>query len=253
MSLKGFLASGFQKLIGASRLKGANERFVGEYNVQEKTTTTVPFAETLNDGFNLIRYNASGDVSYTSGALFSSNPTTAAVVTIQNITPNRYLYFENVNATGGLVLSTNSAQIFGNQTITLMYNTTTSRWNEISRCTSEVSSKYVTLTTPVSNITLDNRGYNQTLYLNSTYSGAITLTQIYPPGFFGDGTGAILNIMVSPSLSEFNRIILQAGNGSLNYSFVMNGDFEFAKGGMITFVFDGLLWRENSRCNPIYS
>jgi len=253
MALKGFLASGFQKLIGASRLKGANDRFLGEYNSQEKTTTTFPIAETLNDGFNLIRYNGSGDASYTTGALFSSNPTTATVVTIQNVTATRNIYLENVNTTGGTVLTTNYAQIWPNQTITFVYNTTTARWNEIFRCTSEVSVKSVTFTSAVSSIDLDNRSYNQTLYLFSSYSGLITLTQINPVGPTGAGIGARLNIIVSSGLSENNRIMLQAGNGLLPSSFVMNGDFEFAKGGSITFTYDGILWRENSRCNPTYT
>ena len=37
MALKGFLASGFQKLIGASRIKGADDTFLGENNEQEFT------------------------------------------------------------------------------------------------------------------------------------------------------------------------------------------------------------------------
>jgi len=98
MALKGFLASGFQKLIGASRIKGADESWLGEHNVQDVSSNTVPIAATLAPGLNIIRYTGGSDFDFTSGSspLFSTTPTHATqVIFINKSVSSKKMTFES--------------------------------------------------------------------------------------------------------------------------------------------------------------
>lgn len=246
MALKGFLASGFQKLIGASRLKGANERFLGEYNAQDKSTTTFPIAETLNDGFNLIRYTNAFGATYTSGALFSSNPTTNTVVTISNTSVSGTMLLNNFSIAGGLILSTPSVRIMPGQSITLMYDTTTARWREISRSMPLTTLTEVSISGVITDFLLQSINSEQYVTINSSYVGLTSLSTMTPQS---DSRAPMrVTIVASMSLPEANRVVLVAATNTASSNvFVMNGDFELGKGYSISFYYNGTNWQELSR------
>lgn len=249
MALKGFLASGFQKLIGASRLKGANDRFLGEYNVQNKTTTTFPIAETLNDGFNLIRYTGSSSATYTSGALFSANPTTNTVVTILNASAGNLFNLLEVNTTGGTILRS-AAGLVPNTAITLVYDTTTARWTEINRSPMYRGGRTFVIAGVVTDLNLLDNNIEQIVDIDSTYTGLISLTTMTP--VTNTPTGTRVTIVARTSLSETTRIIFVAATSYAGTNtFIMNGDFELAKGSSISFYYNGLNWQELSRQTPV--
>ena len=133
MALKGFLASGFQKLIGASRIKGSNDQWVGEQNQVTVSGSTFPLSATLVNGFNFVDLTTTGNPTYTTGALFSSNPTAFTQVTLRNSSgTNNVWSLTNVSTSGGLTLANGSVAILENgNTITLVYDTVNARWREV--------------------------------------------------------------------------------------------------------------------------
>ena len=227
MALKGFLASGFQKLIGASRIKGANDQWLGEYNRQTITGTSFPLSVTPTFGSNLIDWEPTTGITYNGQQFLSVNPTSAVVLTIRNnsSTPGLTIDMTNISlATGGLRLNTR-VLLFKNDSITFVYNTVTNYFEEVSRSVRAPESKVVTVTGAT--ISQSDIGYANVIALSAAAS--VTVTSI-DKGY--NSYGQLLtfygNIGTSP--------ITLTQDLTSPYTLIMNGDYTITQYASIQFV-----------------
>jgi hypothetical protein len=245
MALKGYLASGFQKLIGASRLKGANDQWVGEYNQQSSQTVLNRFTETLVPGFNLITFDGT-TFAYTSGALFSVLPTTATMVTIRNQSSSE-MSFTSVGGSGGAFFATPVLILGYRESVTLVYNTSDSTWYEIARSALRIAYSTYTQTVSASNLNLQNVRDYDVIFLNSSFSGTITYTTINNQYAV---KGRTMTIIGDPAISASSPIIFQRSTTTGGNKMILNGDYELVPGGTLRLVYDGTTWFEVSRSTP---
>jgi hypothetical protein len=234
MALKGYLASGFQKLIGASRLKGANDQWVGEPNRVQYVSNTIPVTASLVNGFNYLEWAPStSNVTLTNTtALFSSTPTSMVEVTIRN-TGTTLLIFNNAGSVTGSCVGLTQLILRPGEQATFIYDLGTSRWQEKSRGPAQVyisgvafnpysPSGYrheISSLSPGSDLTIDTINtfvYQQDgdmiTFLNNSSSNIVTFQQ--------DPTGTKL---------------------------IMNGDCALTKYSSITFIYYQFKWVELSR------
>lgn len=228
MALKGFLASGFQKLIGASRIKGANEQWLGEYNRSTFTGNAAPISTIAPVfGFNYIEWTPTSAVFIAdSNALFSTNPTTATIVTIRNVSASNVIICNNTGSVPGSLVGDGALYLRYNQTVTYLYNPTSSRWQEINR-----SIEYRTFGAIVSGSAIVAGG-SRLQSIDVSASADRTVTTITPG--MGTQPGDLAVVYVA---SATNPITLQqdtAGTGT--NTLIMNGDYVLTKNSTITFI-----------------
>lgn len=239
MALKGFLASGFQKLIGASRIKGANEQWLGEYNKSTFTGNAAPIS-TISPvfGFNYIEWTPTSTVFIAdSNALFSVNPTTPTIVTIRNASSTNQIICNNSGSVAGSLVGDGAIYLRYNQTITYLYDPTTSRWQEIGR-----SVEYRTAGWPVVGSAISAIG-SRMQSISVSAAADQTVTTITPA--MGVQPGDLVTLYVAGATSPITLQQDTAGTGT--NTLVMNGDYVLTKNSTISFIYDGTRWIELSR------
>jgi len=256
MALKGFLASGFQKLIGASRIKGANEKFLGEFNESSIAIATFPLSVTVYPGFNFIRYTGSADLNYVAGNLFSVNPTSEAVVIIQHLgsTAVSISIQDNspvVSLSGGDVI------LRSGESITLIYDTTDGVWREITRTSSGVSVTEQAVPTSGA-LQLFTSAKDVVSILTSPFSGSPIIAQLkvgLNPSVTGPvGTRVTLQGKYDLDMTKPVTFEQYVGTPSTSTTalLLINGDFQLTRNSTLTLIQTGVGWAEVSRSNPTY-
>lgn len=255
MALKGFLASGFQKLIGASRILGANNRYVGEQNTQAYTGG-FPITTTLNDGFNIIRWVPTTNQTYITSTLFSANPTSPTQVVLNNRSAYS-IKLNNVIGTGGLLLTTSTADIRNGQSIVLVYDLTNNYWVEVCRSSLGQDPLNYSLANGMTTIAMQSYAPQQTFIIGSAATTNLTISKIvyssagnsFPPGIMVTIIGAhnldmtyqttFQQLVSTPDISSYENLIL-------------NGDFVLTRNATLTLQSTTVGWVEVSRTNPTY-
>jgi len=234
MALKGYLATGFQKLIGASRIKGANDQWVGEPNRVQYTSNTTPVTASLVNGFNYLEWapaTTNVTISNTT-ALFSSTPTSMAEVTIRN-TGTTLLIFDNAGSVTGSCVGLTQLILRPGEQATFTYDLGTSRWQEKCRGPQQVY-KLGTTVNPYApsgyrhEIARLNPGSNLTIDTITTF--------VYQQ------EGDLLTFL---NVSGTNIVTFQ--QDPTGVKLIMNGDCQLTKYSSITFVYFELKWVELSR------
>ena len=256
MALKGFLASGFQKLIGASRIKGANEKFIGEFNQSSFTDTTFPLSADIQPGFNFCKYTGNAALSYTSGALFTPTPTTEAIVLLQNLSSGGYGITLNSDvSTGGLSLTGGQNIMRVGDSILLIYDTVSSRWREISRTPWGIEAKSLTINSS-GGLNVQSNAKDLLVTLLRSGSSDFTLTDITGYYTIPTSIGSRLTIQGAYDLSMTYSVIFQQYTGlpsTTTFSkLLINGDFVLTRNSTLTLIQTEAGWVEVSRSNPTY-
>jgi len=240
MALKGFLASGFQKLIGASRIKGANDQWLGEYNKLSYSTTTTPIsAVSTVFGLNYLEWAPTGNVTISNSvALFATNPTTATIVTIKNTSSVYPITCSNSGSVAGSLSGNGAFTLKFNDTITFVYDVSAARWLEIGR-----SNPYQTFLYAIPSSGAIPATGARIQSINLSAASDVTMTQI------NSGFGALAGDLVYLYCQgTTNPITLQQDTaGSLGNGLIMNGDYVMTRYSAISFVYDGTRWIELSR------
>jgi len=253
MALKGFLASGFQKLIGASRIKGADDTFLGENNVQNLNANTFPIALDLAPGFNIINYTLNAVFEYpdASTQLFATNPTIPTEVTFLNKSSNSSrMIFNSAATAGGLVLHSGPFEANPGGAITLFYDTTLGRWRE--KCRTGFDGAVLTQTlSATGGLQYTGDETERIFILDRSGTSTIYVTGCSPLGLLTP-VGRKITIIGAPTLSTTYPLIVQQSATANNSAFLLNGDFELSKYSSITMVQSGNGWVEVSRTNLSY-
>jgi len=256
MALKGFLASGFQKLIGASRIKGANEKYLGEFNLQTFSTTSFPLAASIHDGFNFVKYTGNAALVYPGGALFTPTPTSEAVVILYNASPGGYsITLDTDIATGGLVVSGGKIVLRPGDSIMMIYDTALVRWREISRTPWGVEAKSLTVSSGTGLSLLSN---SKDLFVTLRRSGSTDLVLTAISGFYTIPTsiGNRLTIQGAYDLDMTYSVTFQQFTGVVGLStftsLLLNGDFVLTRNSTLTLIQTEAGWVEISRSTPTY-
>lgn len=239
MALKGFLASGFQKLIGASRISGANNQWLGEYNKVTYNSATTPISTIIPVfGFNYLEWlPPSGAFIGDSTALFSTNPTTGVVITIRNASASNSIIINNAGSVAGSLVGNGSVYLRYDESITYIYDVAAVRWREISR-----STEYRVFATTVSGTAIQ-AGAARMQSLEISASADYTVTTITPAS--GAQPGDVVNLLVG---AISNPITLQQDTtGALSNGLIMNGDYAMTRYSAISFRYNGIVWIEQSR------
>jgi hypothetical protein len=234
MALKGYLASGFQKLIGASRIKGSNDQWVGEPNRVTYSSDTVPITATLLNGFNYVEWTPTtiGTVSNTT-ALFSSNPTSMVQVTLKNASADKYITISNAGSVAGSCTGQRPLALKPGEVATFIYDIGVSRWVEISRAP-------------------------ETIYLNGTavnpYVAGGYRREISYFSLAANLTIDTISINIATQAGDTITFINQDSTGIITFQqdptgskLIMNGDCALTKYSSITFMYSGAKWVEQSR------
>lgn len=234
MALKGFLASGFQKLIGAARIKGANNQWVGEFNKLTYTGTTVPIsAVTPVEGFNFLDWSPTSTALVSNSlSLFSTPPSGDAMLVIRN-NGTQYINISNNGSVAGGCIGPSILAIRPKETATYIYEASASRWRELSR-----AAQYSSIgTTPSGGVITAAAVRTQTLLLNP--AGDLTVTQISP----GQGVQAG-DLVYLCNTTSFVVTLEQNIAGTASNVLIMNGDYAMTKNSAIGFVYTGTNWVE---------
>lgn len=255
MALKGFLASGFQKLIGASRIKGANDRFLGEHNTQNYTGD-FPITAALNDGFNVIRYTGTANRTYSTGTLFSTTPTAPTQVVLRNTTVYK-LTLSNVFVTGGALLTDDGMELFAGESVTLVYDTTSGYWRDEARSDASASLETVNVTNTNTAIVMGVTNRRQIIKITTNTSSDRTLTAlVYSSGGTALPVGMEVTIWGAPDLTLTYQLLMQQHTGTVDANsyekFLINGDFVITRNSTITLKSTGVGWIEIGRSTPTY-
>lgn len=234
MALKGFLASGFQQLIGASRLKGANAQWVGEPNRITYSSDTVPITATLVNGFNYVEWTPAtiGTVTNTN-ALFSSNPTSMVQVTLKNASADKYITISNSGSVAGSCTGQRPLALKPGEVATFMYDIGVNRWVETSRAPEMMYLNGAFLNPYVAG------GYRHEIsYFN--YGSNLTIDQI--------------SLNIATQAGDMITFINLDTTGVITFQqdptgtkLIMNGDCALTKYSSITFMYAGAKWVEQSR------
>lgn len=257
MALKGFLASGFQKLIGASRIKGSNEQWVGEQNQVTVSGGTFPLSATLVNGFNFVDLTSTGNPLYSTGALFATNPTAFTQVILRNSSgTNNNWTFTNVSTAGGLTLANNTTAVLETgDTLVLVYDTNNSRWREVSR--SRSTFYYIDQTITVTGkITLTAGSSNYLYTLNIGTNASYKVTGLIAANAVSTPNGTRVTVTGNTALPTSSSLVLEAYAGASPFVddtlFYINGDFQVTPGSSITLQKIPGGWVEVSRTNLSY-
>lgn len=242
MALKGFLASGFQKLIGASRIKGANDQWVGEPNVQTATVVANQITNTLLYGHNVLFYAGIADVSI-AGQLLSNTPTFSCTMSVFN-TGNKDLRF--VRGAGSGELESLTFTVKPNESATLFFNANNSRWYAVSTTDPYQYNKSYNITNGQTAIVLNEGRSWQRLDLFAASSNvAASLTTMT-----GQPANDIITLYGGIGIYDSTvdiKLISSTSSSPASNAFVLNGDFTFQRYSSITLIRDGSIWVETSR------
>lgn len=234
MALKGFLASGFQKLIGASRIKGANNQWVGEVNRVQYSSNTVPCTATLVSGFNYLEWSPSTSnvtISNTT-ALFSSTPTDMSRVTIKN-TGTTLLIFDNNGSVTGSTKGIYQLVLRPGEQATFTYDLGSLRWEEMTR-SSATSVALKTVVSPYVPVGVRN----EVVYFNPGSNGTISQISLLVAQQEGD-------MITFTNLSSNFTVTFQQDPAGTNL--IMNGDCVLTKFSVIRFMYLNFQWVEIGR------
>lgn len=234
MALKGFLASGFQKLIGASRIQGANNQWVGEQNRVQYASNTIPVTASLVNGFNYLEWSPStSNVTITnSTALFSSTPTAMTQVTIKN-TGSTLLIFNNAGTVTGSTVGLTQLILRTGEQATFVYDLGSLRWQEMTRSPGFLS-RSAAVASPFAPTGVR--------YESVTFSPSVngTITQISTLVYQQDG-----DKITFMNLDGTYTVTFQQDPAGTNL--IMNGDCTLTKYSAITFIYLNFKWVEYSR------
>lgn len=256
MALKGFLASGFQKLIGASRIKGANDKFLGEFNQSSFSTSTFPLVADIQPGFNFIKYTGTVQLNYTSGALFSPTPTSEAVVLFQNLSSSGSGVTLNSNiTTGGLSLTGGQDIMRAGDIILLVYDTVNTRWREITRTPWGVEAKSLVVNSS-GGLNIQTNGKDVFVTVDRSGTSDLTITGVTGYYTIPTSIGTRLTISGKYNLDMSYSIIFQQYTGLTGPTtfskLLINGDFVLTPNSTLTLIQTEAGWVEVSRSNPTY-
>lgn len=235
MALKGFLASGFQKLIGASRIKGANDKFLGEYNKQSTSATTFPIAITLVDGMNYLDWAPTSGLNYTGAQLFTNNPTTNTLLTIQNNAISATIQMTGATPSVGGLRLRSPCVLNRFDTISFIWDGT--NFVEIGRTLSGPVVRSVAQST-ASIANSDVTGSDVTLLL--TASAALTVTSI-------QGNQSVEGSRLTLIGSSTTKPITIQQDTAASPFLVLNGDCILTPFSSLTLVYCNAVWVETSR------
>jgi len=256
MALKGFLASGFQKLIGASRIKGANEQWLGEPNVQTLTVSSGQITNTLNYGNNV--FVTSSPQALSSTALVSTLPSFDCYITVVNTSTNTFNAITlNPNATpsAGGVYVESAYYIRPYQSITLFYNSSTQLFYVVEAPYDRLTLDTLAISNGATNIQLDQYSNNQYLSLNLTPGIVANIATIVPLATSFTAAPIELKITaVNFNASETEVSFIQDVNYSTTNGLLLNGDFKLNRFGVLNLVYDKIIsrWIEISRSTGSY-
>lgn len=245
MALKGYLASGFQKLIGASRLQGANTQWVGEANRQIATISGSQFSNTLYFGDNIIEYTGSSNINNGPNQIFTANPTTATRVTILN-NGTGYIRFSAGGSTAGAGTFPVDILIQPNQSFSMFYDLGTSRWRQAAPNVVDLGTSSITVLNAATSITTLLSVRQQIAYITpGTALAVANITTITKPfAFYNDPCTVTL---IGSNCQTSAITLVQDTTGSLSNGLILNGDFTFTTNSSITLVCDGTKWIETAR------
>lgn len=243
MALKGFLASGFQKLIGASRIKGANDQWLGEPNTQSFATASSQITNTLVFGHNVLTFGGGSTVNLAASSLFSTNPTFPVMVTVIHVGTTGWINFSQSATTGGLQSVTRQLKPY--ESITLFYDVSGARWYVTEFTDTSPFRASLVITNGQTSIALNSFRTTQIASLQPVSNASAALTTM--TGFnqydvitlFGSTSGtwdANTNV----------RLITDTSASPAQDTFILNGDFQFNKYSSITLMSD-FRWIELSR------
>lgn len=243
MALKGFLASGFQQLIGASRLKGANTQWIGEPNRQALSSASNQITNTLNFGDNVLNYVGSGLVLASGIRLFPTNPTFSCRVTIVNNGTGNIILNGNSVISGGLVAK-DTIYVLPKQSVILFYDLSDDRIYVESYPGPQTTSQVITVTNGLTTIALTTAGMQQVAYVLPG-PGAVTanITRLT----LTDAIDGQFLTLVGLTIGSNSISLIQDTTLSLNQGFQINGDFTFGNYSAITLVRAGTNWYEINR------
>lgn len=242
MALKGFLASGFQKLIGASRIKGANDQWVGEPNAQTLTLVSNQITNTLFFGHNILFFANPADSSI-SGQLLTNTPTFSCTMTIIN-TGSKDLRVNQGAGAGELQSLTYT--IRPGESGTFVYNPTAARWYTVGATDPYQFSGSYNITNGQTAIVLNrNKSWQRLDLFAATGSVAASLTTMT-----GQTANGIITLYGGVGIWDSTvdiKLISSTSSTPASDAFVLNGDFSFQRYSSITLIRDGILWVETSR------
>lgn len=246
MALKGFLASGFQKLIGASRIKGANDQWVGEPNVQAATFTGAfgqsQCSNTLVYGHNILEMTGTLSLlTDSSTPIFTNTPTFACLVTFINKSATATWRISTSGVAGGGSFQETLASVLNNS-ITLYYDTTSSRWREVSSKFDYIATTNLIVNNGATTIPLNTSASKIMAKITPGSSTAVADIVSVDLGFTSV-TGNTLYIY-GTSMSD---ALITLKESVVTGNLLINGDYSLSNNGMISLVWDGNYWREIGR------
>jgi hypothetical protein len=243
MALKGFLASGFQKLIGASRIKGANDQWLGEPNAQTFSSASNQITNTLVYGHNVLNFGGGSTVNLAATSLFATTPTFSVLVTVIHVGTTGVINFSQSATSGGM--QSPSRQLKPYESVTLFYDVSGARWYVTEFTDQAPFRASLVITNGQTTIALNSFKTTQIASLQPVANASAALTTM--TGFnqfdvvtlFGSTSGtwdANTNV----------RLIADTSASPAADTFILNGDFQFNKYSSITLMYD-FRWIELSR------
>lgn len=256
MALKGFLASGFQKLIGASRIKGANEQWLGEPNVQTLTVSSGQITNTLNFGNNV--FVTSSPQALSSAALVSALPSFDCYITVVNTSTNTFNAITlnpNTTPSAGGVYVESAHYIRPYQSITLFYNSSTQLFYVFEAPHDRLTIDTLAISNGDTSIQLDQYSNNQFLVLNLTPGIVANIATIVPLATSFTAAPIELKITaINVNSSETEVLFVQDVNNSTSNGLLLNGDYKMNRFGVLHLIYNktNSRWFEVSRTTSSY-
>lgn len=243
MALKGFLASGFQKLIGASRIKGANDQWLGEPNTQNFSSASNQITNTLVYGQNVLSFGGGATVDISASSMFAVTPTFPVLVTIIHVGTTGSLRFSTSATSGGL--QSPGFQVKPYESVTLFYDVSGARWYVTNFTDQAPLRQFTTITNGQTAIALPAYKTTQIIDLQPQANASAALTTM--TGFTANDVVTLFGSSSGSWDAGTNvRLIADTSAAPAQNTFILNGDFQFNKYSSITLMWD-FRWIELSR------
>lgn len=243
MALKGFLASGFQKLIGASRIKGANDQWLGEPNTQNFSSASNQITNTLVYGQNVLSFGGGSTIDISASSVFAVTPTFPVLVTIIHVGTTGALRFSTSATTGGL--QSPSFQVKPYESVTLFYDVSGARWYVTNFTDQAPLRQSATITNGQTAIALPAYKTTQIIELQPAANASAALTTM--TGFTANDVVTLFGSTSGSWDAGTNvRLIADTSASPAQNTFILNGDFQFNRYSSITLMWD-FRWIELSR------
>jgi hypothetical protein len=243
MALKGFLASGFQKLIGASRIKGANDQWLGEPNAQTFSSASNQITNTLVFGQNVLNFGGGSTIDISASSMFASTPTFSVIVTIVHVGTTGALRFVTSATSGGL--QSPSLELKPYESVTMFYDISGARWYVTSFTDQSPLRQSATITNGQTTIALPAYKTTQILNLQPAANASAAITKI--TGFTANNIVTLYGSTSGTWDANTNvRLIADTSASPAQDTFILNGDFQFNKYSSITLMYE-FRWIELSR------